>query len=133
MDIVIEKTREQMGRRAAADAARRICAAIAERGEARVIFASAASQFDFLESLVAHDEIDWTKVHGFHLDEYVGLPDSHPASFRRFLKERLLARLPVSIKDFTFVQGGICDDELRVSGLVLRRSHGGTWQEGSRR
>ena len=117
MDIIIEKTSEQMGRRAAAEAAKRICAAIAERGEARVIFASAASQFDFIESLLAHDEIDWTKVHGFHLDEYVGLPESHPASFRRFLKDRLLARLPVSFKDFTFVQGDAPDTAAECARL----------------
>ena len=106
-----------MGSRAADDAARRICAAIAERGEARVIFASAASQFDFLESLVAHGEIDWSKVHGFHLDEYVGLPDSHPASFRRFLRERLLAKLPCPMKDFTFVGGDAPDTAAECARL----------------
>ena len=117
MNIRIEHSRELMGSRAADDAARRICAAIAERGEARVIFASAASQFDFLESLVAHGEIDWSKVHGFHLDEYVGLPDSHPASFRRFLRERLLAKLPCPMKDFTFVGGDAPDTAAECARL----------------
>ena len=109
MDVIIECNKDQMGSRAADDAARRICAAIAERGEARVIFASAASQFEFIESLVAHKEIDWSKVRGFHLDEYVGLPDDHPASFRRFLRERLLAKLPCPMKSFTFVCGDAPD------------------------
>ena len=117
MNIRVEHSRELLGSRAADDAARRICAAIAERGEARVIFASAASQFDFLESLVAHGEVVWSKVHGFHLDEYVGLPDSHPASFRRFLRERLLAKLPCPMKDFTFVGGDAPDTTAECARL----------------
>ena len=69
MKIVIGSTREWMGRLAADDAAKKIAAAIAANGVARVVFASAASQFEFLKALVAHKEIDWTKVCGFHLDE----------------------------------------------------------------
>ena len=98
-----------MGSLAADAAAAKICEAISARGEARVIFASAASQFEFIESLLAHAEIDWTKVCGFHLDEYVGLAADHPASFRRFLKERLLAQLPHPVKNFTFVGGDTSD------------------------
>ena len=94
MKITVAETKAQMGSMAAEDAAAKIVAAIAERGEARVIFASAASQFEFLEALVAHGGIDWSKVHGFHLDEYVGLKADHPASFRRFLRER--STLPAS-------------------------------------
>ena len=94
MEIVIGTDKNDMGRKAADAAAATICAAIAARGGARVVFASAASQFEFLKALLAHREIDWSKVHGFHLDEYVGLPADHPASFRRFLRERLLAKLP---------------------------------------
>ncbi len=109
MKIVVGETKDKMGELAADAAAKKICAAIAERGEARVIFASAASQFEFIESLLKHSEIDWTKVHGFHLDEYVGLSADHPASFRRFLKERLLAKLPAPVKDFTFVGGDAAD------------------------
>lgn len=117
MNIIIEDSRAKMGSRAADDAAKRIVAAIAERVEARVIFASAASQFDFLESLVAHGEIDWSKVQGFHLDEYVGLPESHPASFRRFLRERLLAKLPCPMKGFTFVCGDALDTAAECARL----------------
>lgn len=109
MKITVAETKEQMGRRAADLAAERICAAISAHGEARVVFASAASQFEFIESLLAHAEVDWTKVHGFHLDEYVGLKADHPASFRRFLKERLLAKLPRPVGEFTFVGGDAAD------------------------
>ena len=117
MDIVVGNSKEHMGRLAADDAARKICAAIAERGEARVIFASAASQFEFIESLIAHTEIDWSKVAGFHLDEYVGLSADHPASFRRFLKERLLAKLPRPVKSFTFVGGDAPDTAAECARL----------------
>ena len=80
MKIDISDNKNEMGSRAADQAAAIICAAIAERNEARVIFASAASQFEFIEALLAHAEIDWSKVCGFHLDEYVGLAADHPAS-----------------------------------------------------
>ncbi len=109
MKIVIGVDKVDLGEKAAAEAAEKICAAIAAKGEARVIFASAASQFEFIEALLSHREIDWSKVCGFHLDEYVGLGAEHPASFRRFLKERLLAKLPCAMKSFTFVGGDAKD------------------------
>ena len=117
MKIIVSPDKKSLGEAAAADAAARICAAIAARGEARVIFASAASQFEFLEALLAHAEIDWSKVHGFHLDEYVGLPADHPASFRRFLRERLLAKLPCAPKAFTFVGGDAPDPAAECARL----------------
>jgi len=80
---------------AAADfVAAQIRAAIAAQGNARVIFATGASQYDFLDALCAAPEIDWTQVTAFHLDEYVGIGPDHPASFRRYLQERLFRRLP---------------------------------------
>ena len=117
MKIIIGKDKNDMGRLAADDAAAKICAAIAANGEARVIFASAASQFEFIEALLTHKEIDWSKVCGFHLDEYVGLKADHPASFRRFLKERLLAKLPCAVKSFTFVGGDAPDTAAECARL----------------
>ena len=117
MKIIIGKDKNDMGRLAADDAAAKICAAIAANGEARVIFASAASQFEFIEALLTHKEIDWSKVCGFHLDEYVGLPADHPASFRRFLRERLLAKLPCPVKGFTFVGGDAPDTAAECARL----------------
>jgi len=117
MDTLIFTDKVSLGRAAAARAANRINAAIAARGEARVIFASAASQFEFIEALLARDDIDWSKVCGFHLDEYVGLPADHPASFRRFLRERLLAKLPCPPKSFTFVGGDAPDTAAECARL----------------
>lgn len=79
-----------MGAAAAARAADAITAAIAARGRARIIAATGASQFTFLEALVAQPGIDWSRVEMFHLDEYIGLPATHPASFRKYLLERLI-------------------------------------------
>src|SRR5208337_735479 len=73
-------------------AATSIIRAIRDRGTARVIAASAASQYEFLEALTAEPGIDWKRVELFHLDEYIGLPMTHPASFCKFLQERLIGK-----------------------------------------
>ena len=109
MNITVGRDKVEMAKAAAEFAAVRIRAAIAANGEARVIFASAASQLEFVDEMLARADIDWSKVCGFHLDEYVGLPETHGASFRRFLKERLLAKLPCAVKSFTFVRGDAAD------------------------
>lgn len=82
----------ELGRAAAAEGARRLRQAVAERGRARMIAATGASQFEFLEALTADAELPWKKVEMFHLDEYVGLSIDHPASFRRYLRERLIGK-----------------------------------------
>jgi glucosamine-6-phosphate deaminase len=84
------------GRVAARHAANSISSALASKDTASVIFATGASQFDFLEALTSLPDIDWTRVEMFHLDEYIGLPESHPASFRKYLRERLLNKVPIS-------------------------------------
>ena len=81
-----------LGKAAAIQAAAAIRSAIAERGQARVVAASAASQFEFLEALTASPGIQWKEVELFHLDEYIGLPMTHPASFCKFLQERLIGK-----------------------------------------
>jgi glucosamine-6-phosphate deaminase len=81
------------GRAAAAHAAEALRAAIRDRGHARIVAATGASQFDFLDALTAAPGIDWSRVEMFHLDEYVGLPLQHPASFRKYLLERLIGKV----------------------------------------
>jgi len=90
MRIVTYADRRTMSRAAAGAAADLISTAIAQRGTARLVAATGASQFDFLEALVAAPGIDWRQVELFHLDEYVGLSIEHPASFRRYLLDRLI-------------------------------------------
>ena len=91
--------------------AEKIRAAIAENGFANIIIATGASQFEMLQTLVAEQGIDWTKVTMFHLDEYVGLPETHPASFRKYIKERFIANLPAPLKAAYFVNGSAPDPQ----------------------
>jgi glucosamine-6-phosphate deaminase len=81
---------------AAEQAASILREAIQKQGNARLIAATGAAQFDFLEVLTNLPGIEWPKVEMFHLDEYIGMPESHPASFRRFLKERLINKTGIT-------------------------------------
>lgn len=85
-----------MGAAAAEQAATAIRRAIADRGHARIIAATGTSQFEFLDALTKAPAIDWTKVEAFHLDEYIGLSITHPASFRKILLERLVRKAGIS-------------------------------------
>ena len=82
-----------LGTAAATLGADALRAALATQPTATIIVATGASQFATLAALTAAPGIDWSRVTAFHLDEYVGLPESHPASFRRYLRERFLAPL----------------------------------------
>jgi glucosamine-6-phosphate deaminase len=104
MTIDVSPDKAELGRRAAERGARLINEAIAKNGHANVIVATGASQFDMLQNLVKAS-IPWGKVHAFHLDEYVGMPITHPASFRKYLQERFLAVLPEPIGSFVPVNG----------------------------
>jgi glucosamine-6-phosphate deaminase len=88
--------RATMSTAAARHAATALRAAIAAGGGARIVAATGASQFDFLEALTAAPGIDWTRVEMFHLDEYVGLAIDHPASFRKYLLERLIRKTGIT-------------------------------------
>ncbi|HND62849.1 MAG TPA: glucosamine-6-phosphate deaminase [Opitutaceae bacterium] len=81
---------------AAADAARIIREAVAARGRARVILATGNSQLAFLDALVREPAVAWKQVEVFHMDEYLGMPRTHPASFRRYLQERVADRVPLA-------------------------------------
>ena len=81
-----------LGKVAAEQAAKAIQQALTSSDKARVVAASAASQFQFLAALTTTPQIDWKHVQLFHLDEYIGLPMTHPASFCRFLQEHLISR-----------------------------------------
>jgi glucosamine-6-phosphate deaminase len=81
-----------MSRAAARHASRTLRGAIALSGGVRIVAATGASQFEFLAALTGAPGIDWTRVEMFHLDEYVGLSIDHPASFRRYLLDRLIVK-----------------------------------------
>ncbi|MFA6947026.1 MAG: glucosamine-6-phosphate deaminase [Pedobacter sp.] len=90
MKINISENPVELGKVSAAAAIAGIKKAITEKGQANVILATGASQFETLKNIVLEESIDWSKVVMFHLDEYIGLPETAPASFRKYLKERFL-------------------------------------------
>ena len=89
LNVKIYETVESMGASAAKYVADALAKAISKKGSANLILATGASQFTFLKELKKMS-IEWDKVIVFHLDEYVGMAESHPASFRKYLKERII-------------------------------------------
>ena len=102
MEIVISNSKSELGAEAAMNGARLIREAIQANGAANIIVATGASQFEMLNELIKQD-VDWSKVTAFHLDEYIGIPETHPASFRKYLKERFTEK--VSLLNFHYVDG----------------------------
>jgi glucosamine-6-phosphate deaminase len=90
--IKVFKSRDSLGQAAAEQAAAAIRRAIAAQGQARIIAATGTSQAAFLNALTKANDIPWAKVEAFHLDEYIGLPITHPASFRKILLEQLMRK-----------------------------------------
>jgi glucosamine-6-phosphate deaminase len=116
MDISIEPDKRTLGARAAAEGGEAIRKAIAQNGACTIILATGASQFEMLDALVIEKGIDWSKVTVFHLDEYVGLPITHGARFRRYLRERFVARVP-ALGEFVSIEGDADDPGVEVSRL----------------
>jgi glucosamine-6-phosphate deaminase len=115
MRLRIFEGRNTLGQAAAEQAAAAIRRAILENGKARIVGASAASQFEFLEALIVAPEIDWKRVDLFHLDEYIGLPMTHPASFCKFLQDRLIEK--TGITEYHLLNGE------EDAGTVIRRTN----------
>jgi glucosamine-6-phosphate deaminase len=103
IDVRIFSTKGEMGTAAATLGAQHIRQALVERGEANIIVATGASQFEMLASLVEQTDIAWNRVTAFHLDEYVGLPIEHGASFRLYLWKRLVSQLPLPLRAFHYI------------------------------
>ncbi|UCE99777.1 MAG: glucosamine-6-phosphate deaminase [Planctomycetota bacterium] len=108
MEKFIYKTKQQMAAAAAAQAAKQIQKAIKEKDHANIVLATGTSQFEVLENLVKQESIGWSKVVMFHLDEYIGLGIEHPASFRKYLKQRFIDKVG-SLKTVHFIDGDIAD------------------------
>ena len=121
MPIEVHADAAAMGRAAAARGAAALRRAIAERGSAAVVVATGVSQFEVLDALVKAPGVDWPRVTGFHLDEYLGLSADHPASFRGYLRERFVSK--VSLAAFHELGGEAADPaaECRRVGDVLTR------------
>src|SRR6476619_769368 len=121
MNIEVFDTKVALGQAAANDASKLIQQSLADRDVAYLIAATGVSQFEFLDALVVKD-IDWSKVVIFHLDEYVALPETHAASFRRYLKERIIDR--VHPRAFHLINGDGADaveECKRVSKIISQQ------------
>ena len=105
-----------LGRAAAEKAALTLRAAIRDLGKARIIAATGTSQLEFLAALTAAPDVDWRRVELFHLDEYIGLPASHPASFRKYLMERLIR--PTGIVSYHLLGGDVESDAAVVADKI---------------
>jgi len=119
LSLCIYPDKTALGAAAAMRAAGFLRQAISERGEANLILATGASQFEMLEHMVTLD-VDWSRVTVFHLDEYIGLPITHPASFRKYLKERFEDKVS-GLRQFHYVQGDAPDpqEECRRLGKLI--------------
>ncbi|HKJ80255.1 MAG TPA: glucosamine-6-phosphate deaminase [Prolixibacteraceae bacterium] len=104
--------KNELGKAAAESVAKRLTKTIDEKGSANLILATGASQFEFLEHLQQH-KINWKKITVFHLDEYMGMSITHPASFRKYLKERILDK--VQPKNVYYLEGDADDIEAEVA------------------
>lgn len=124
MKVQVFKTSEELGREAAKAVAGILSMAIRENGKARITLSTGASQFDTLNALIKED-VDWSKVEMFHLDEYVNLPETHPASFRKYLKERFVNLLNLKAVHFVNGEGDVqktikeLTDELRKEPIDI--------------
>ncbi len=114
MIVKVFEDKHSLSEAAAEQASAAMRRAILDRGCARIIVATGASQLDFLDALAGAKTIDWRQVEMFHLDEYVGLPISHPASFRKYLLERLIRK--VGIRKYHLLDGD--GDTSHVVGSV---------------
>lgn len=119
INLTISKDAKLNGKRAAELIANLINEAIKERGKARIVVSTGSSQFEMFETLIKLD-VDWSKVEMFHLDEYVNLPESHIASFRKYLKERFVSK--VNLKAAYFVSGeGNIEENISYLTKELRK------------
>ncbi|GAK55420.1 glucosamine/galactosamine-6-phosphate isomerase [Candidatus Vecturithrix granuli] len=122
MEVLTLTSPQELGAIAAQYGAEAIKHAIEAKGTANIILATGTSQFETIKHLVSIPGIDWSKVTAFHLDEYLGLAETHPASFRKYLKERFVAYVP-TLKTFHFVNGEAQDpqEECERLGQLIQK------------
>lgn len=119
MVIKIYDDKASLGRAAAEQAADSLRSAIQRSRKARIIAATGASQFEFLDALTSMPDIEWPRVEMFHLDEYMGLPVSHPASFRKYLRERLIDKTGLTKYHFLGGEGDVPQVIRKVSSELM--------------
>jgi glucosamine-6-phosphate deaminase len=122
LPVEVYPDEDSLGQAAADAAAQVLRAAVSQRGQANVIVATGNSQLSFYAALRERRDIDWPKVNMFHMDEYIGMPADHPASFRRYLHEKIVD--PVHLAAFYGVEGDAADPEQECRRYdALLRAH----------
>ena len=119
MEICVFNNSDELGQKAAELIAEKINLSIKEKGNARIILSTGASQFETLQYLVQKN-VEWEKVEMFHLDEYVGLPETHIASFRKYLKERFVSQVPLKAAYFVNGEGDVENNIAQLSQELLK-------------
>lgn len=111
MRIVIASDRPDLGKYVADQAAQILRKRLSEQASVNLVVATGSSQFEVLSNLVVAPGIDWSRVHGFHLDEYLGISMDHPASFCGYLRDRFVSRVPIA--SFHYLDGRLSPDALK--------------------
>ncbi|WFB37150.1 6-phosphogluconolactonase [Kiritimatiellota bacterium B12222] len=122
VEITVAHTPQQLGRSAAAFGAERIRKAIKEKGHASVFFSTGASQFDTLRFLTKEPGINWKKVTGFHVDEYIGITQSHPSSLGRFIRQRLVEKTYIQTFHFLNSAADPIEECQRLSKVIRKHT-----------
>ena len=120
MNIVTLKTPAEMGKAAADMVVSLINQAIEKQGYVRMMVSTGQSQFEFFENLIASD-LPWEKIELFHLDEYIGIPETHKASFRKYLKERFIEKVKGAKMNYISGEGDPADEIKRISSLIREK------------
>jgi len=120
LNVKIYKTKDNMGYRAAHFVAEKLQNIQNQKGNANIILATGASQFEFLHSFKKLDTVDWSKITVFHLDEYLNMPIMHPASFRKYLKERILDEVKPATVHYLHGDAADIDAELKQYENLLK-------------
>ncbi len=121
MEIIVSNSKEELGKKAAIAGSVLIRKAIKVNGEANIIVATGASQFEMLNELIKQD-VDWSKVTGFHLDEYIGVTKEHPASFQKYLKERFVTKVPIKVFHYVSGEGNPQVESIRLGELISKKT-----------
>lgn len=119
ININVAENPRELGKRAARQIANLLKKAVAEQGQARIILSTGMSQFETIEALV-QEALPWQEIEMFHLDEYIGLSESHPASFRKYLKERFLAFVKPKAVHLVNGEGDIASNIAKLSAEIQR-------------
>lgn len=120
MNISISTNSSELGKAAATLAAEKLNEALILNGEARMVVSTGSSQFEMFQALVK-EKVDWSRVEVFHLDEYIGLPLTHKASFRKYLYERFINLVPVKKFHSVDVEGNIADRLGKLTSEIRRK------------